>query len=96
MSSAPGVWVNIVGMPEAYLGLTYTKAGLTAGTDYKFRVRASNSFGWGSFSDEVTIRADEVPAQITPVITTADSIYCKIAWNVPSTDNGSPILEYRL
>ncbi len=62
MSSAPGEWVDIVGMPAVYLGLSYTKAGLATGTDYKFRVRASNSFGWGPYSDEVTIRADEVPA----------------------------------
>jgi len=33
-------------------------------------VRASNLFGWGAFSPIVTIKADDVPSQITPVVTT--------------------------
>jgi hypothetical protein len=55
-------WQSIVGGSSAYTLLSYVQAGLITGTDYKFRIRASNSFGWGEFSDEVTIRADEVPA----------------------------------
>ena len=50
--------------------LTYTKTGLVTGGDYQFRARASNSFGWGEFSEIVTIKADDVPAQIAPVTTT--------------------------
>lgn len=66
------------------------------GTDYKFRLRAKNKFGWGAWSSTVTIRADEVPAQISPVTTTAESIYIRVSWALPSTVNGSPIEEYRL
>lgn len=67
---------------------------MTTGSDYIFRVRASNEFGWGTYSDEVTIRADEVPATIEPVVTTVETIYIRISWSPPSTDYGSPILEY--
>lgn len=67
---------------------------LVTGTDYKFKVRASNLFGWGQFSDEVTIRADQVPAQILPVLTSVETLNVRIAWSLPSTDNGSPVLEY--
>jgi hypothetical protein len=58
-------WMSIVGGDQNYYqSLTFTQNGLITGQDYKFRVRASNEFGWGEYSDEVTIRADEVPAQI--------------------------------
>lgn len=96
MSSVTDVWANVIGGSTPYVGLTYIKTGLVTGTDYKFRIRASNSFGWGPYSDEVTIKADEVPAQITPVVTTAESIYIRIAWSLPSTVNGSPVLEYKV
>lgn len=89
-------WADLVGGSAPYLGLSHLEEGLTTGTDYKFRIRASNSFGWGPYSDVVTIRADEVPAQITAVMTTADSIYARIGWSLPSTDNGSPVLEYKI
>ena len=96
MSWLTDTWVDVIGGSTPYLGLTYIENSLTMGTDYKFRIRASNSFGWGPYSDEITIRADEVPAQITPVVTTTDSIYARISWSLPSTDNGSPVLEYQL
>ena len=60
------------------------------------RVRASNSFGWGPFSDEVVVRTDEVPAQIAPVSTIVQTSNIKIAWNKPSTDNGSQITQYKI
>ena len=62
MSWLTDTWVDVIGGSTPYLGLTYIENSLTMGTDYKFRIRASNSFGWGPYSDEITIRADEVPA----------------------------------
>jgi len=44
----------------------------------------------------VTIRADEVPAQINPVTTEVSSTSVIIKWTKPSTDNGSPITAYRV
>lgn len=91
------VWQSVVGGDSNfYTDLFWIENGLITGTDYRFRIRASNEFGWGEYSDEVTIRADEVPAQILPVTTTVQTIYIKIAWDIPSTDNGSPLLEYKI
>jgi hypothetical protein len=89
------VWQSIVGGDvQLFTLLTYTKTGLITGEDYQFRSRASNSFGWGAFSDVVTIKADDVPAQIAPVTTTVENIYARISWSLPSTTNGAPIVEY--
>lgn len=94
---APGstVWESIVGGgAQLFTLLTFTQTGLITGGDYQFRARASNSFGWGEFSDVVTIRADDVPAQIAPLTTSVENIYARISWSLPSTTNGAPILEY--
>lgn len=55
-------WSSLVGDSSVYTSLTYTTSSVVTGEDYLFKVRASNLFGWGDFSDSVTIRADEVPA----------------------------------
>ena len=43
------------------LVLSKTIIGLTQGQDYLFKVRARNVYGYGEFSDLVTIRASSVP-----------------------------------
>jgi len=50
--------VNLAGYSTAYLHsfLTVT-SGVTAGALYNFRYRARNVYGWGEFSDQVTIKA---------------------------------------
>jgi hypothetical protein len=60
--SVAGVWSDVVGGSSAFTSTSYTVTGLVEGNNYGFRVRASNSFGWGSFSDVVTISADDVPS----------------------------------
>lgn len=56
-------WQSLVGGDSLlYTMQTFTKTGLVTGGNYEFRVRASNSFGWGPFSSIVTIKADDVPA----------------------------------
>ena len=98
MSGPPSnLWTSVIGGDENFnTALSYVQYGMTTGVEYKFRVRDSNIFGWSEFSYEVTIRADEVPAQITPVTTTIETLNARIAWSIPSTDNGSPLLEYRV
>jgi hypothetical protein len=60
-------WNSILGGSTPSLQTTYVYTNVVTGTDYQFRVRASNFLGWGAFSETVMIRADEVPAQIVPV-----------------------------
>jgi hypothetical protein len=54
--------VNLEGYSTAYLhsDLIVT-SGVSAGTLYKFRYRARNVYGWGDFSEEVTIKAARQP-----------------------------------
>jgi hypothetical protein len=61
-NTGTSVWDELFGETNPFTTLTHTKTGLNVGTDYRFRIRASNVHGFGPFTDEVTIRADEVPA----------------------------------
>jgi len=97
LAPADTVWQSIVGGgAQLFTQLTHTETGLVTGGDYQFRARASNSFGWGAFSNVVTIKADDVPAQIAPVTTSVENIYTRISWSLPSTTNGAPIIEYAI
>ena len=49
--------------------LTRTLTGLTSNLDYLFRVRAKNVYGYGEFSDTVTIRTSYVPDEMESVTT---------------------------
>jgi len=50
--------VNLVGWSTPYLHPYFiVTSGVTAGGFYKFQYRARNIYGWGPFSDVVTIKA---------------------------------------
>ena len=42
---------------------TFNVGGLAAGLNYKFKISARNIYGSGSFSDEVTVQASDLPDQ---------------------------------
>lgn len=76
--------------------LTYTiSSGITAGSTYKFKVRAYNKWGAGAFSSELSVLAASVPSAITTVTTSIDSSTggVQITWTLPSI-NGSPLTAY--
>ncbi|MET0448127.1 MAG: fibronectin type III domain-containing protein, partial [Aeromicrobium sp.] len=73
-----------------------TVTGLAAGTDYEFRLRATNEAGAGTPSTTVSARyadAASAPGDFTVVIGdgTAD-----LSWSVPTADGGSPIERYEV
>jgi len=50
--------VNLVGWSSPYLHSSLiVTSGISAGALYKFKYRARNVYGWGDFSDEVTIKS---------------------------------------
>ena len=87
-------WAELVGQTTPYTSLSYSKTGLTAGTVYKFRLRAKNSIGFGPYSNEVSMTPSAVPGAPT-VTTSTDTIHAKISWTLPAT-NGASITAYKI
>ena len=74
-----------------------TVLGLTNGTAYRFRVRATNTAGDGPFSAlSNAVTPSTVPG--APVIgtATAGNAQATITWTAPVSDGGSPITGYTI
>ncbi len=82
---------------------TYSDTGLTPGTTYTYRIRASNSVGDAEWSNEPSETTDaaapEAPAAVTDLSATRDGTFgsteIDLSWTAPA-DNGSPITGYTL
>lgn len=70
---------------------------IIGGTNYQFRVRAKNYWGWGSYSATVTIKASTVPDQMAAAVTSIDSTTggVKIEWTAPNS-NSDAITAYKI
>ncbi len=64
-------------------------SGSTSGNSYKFKVRAKNVYGFGSYSPIATIKSSEEPGQPDPVTIIDDDTNVKITWTIPSSNNES-------
>ncbi len=76
----------------------HTDTGLTPGTRYTYRIRATNSVGDAGWSNEGSARtnAAQVPSSITGLSATADGARAiNLSWAAPA-DNGAAITGYRL
>ena len=78
------------------LATTRTVTGLTNGTTYRFRVRAHNNLGAGSFSKTSNAVTPPPMAPGAPTIGTATSGYelATISWTAPAYNGGSPLTGY--
>ncbi len=74
---------------------TYTIPGLLSHKPYKFKVQAENIYGYGPFSDEITIYTTDVPHPMDTLVSTKVGDNTKITWTEPLT-GGEPILEYQV
>ena len=76
---------------------TTTLAGLSNGTEYRFRVSALNSAGAGSPSDpSPTVIPRTVPGMPTGVQATPGNGQATLAWVPPFSDGGASITGYRI
>lgn len=56
-------WTDIIGASPYSTVTTYTiSSGITSGSTYRFRVRARNIYGLGSFSSELSVLAAVAPS----------------------------------
>jgi hypothetical protein len=70
---------------------------LIPGNYYRFKVRARNALGWGSFSSEIPIKAATRPDKMAAAVTNLDSATggVRIAFTAPS-DNADTITAYKI
>lgn len=73
-----------------------TTVPLVSGENYRFKVEARNTVGYSALSEEIIIRAAEIPS-IPIGITTevVDDVWVLIQWTAPY-DGGSPISSYTI
>lgn len=77
----------------AYTQTTKTQSGLGSGLNFKFRVEARNLVGYSEYSEEIVIRAAELPFTPTNVQTSVSGTNVVVSWTAPY-DGGSPVHEY--
>lgn len=68
-------------------------SGITGGLTYRFRVRARNKYGFGPYSDVVSIITALPPSAPSSVTTAQEVTNVKISWAAPTT-NGVAVSEY--
>jgi len=81
-----GSWVSLITLPST--DLTYTHLTRLGGTSYGYRIRAINEYGDAlAFSDPVYIWTAQAPETPDLPTVTIESVYVKIAWVEPVTNN---------
>lgn len=89
-------WSNLAGYSSNFIASSYTAtASIVAGETYLIKVRARNYWGWGDFSDTITIKASTFPGKVNPAITTIDALTggITVMWIKP-LENSDSITQY--
>ena len=67
-------WSNLAGYSSNYIELEYqSTANVAAGVTYQIRVRARNYWGWGYYSDVLSIKASTVPDKVSTPVTSIEA-----------------------
>ena len=89
----------VAGCETDSLLLSHTVTSLTRGNTYGFRYKARNAYGWGEYSEVVTLLAATEPATpgLAPTFTSSTDTDLTIGLSVNAVENnGSVILEFSL
>lgn len=89
-------FISLSGEIPSSTTTTYVKSGLIAGTSYDFIYRVKNIYGWGPFSNSISIKAATIPATpLAPTVTLSNGKDVLVSWTAP--DNGaSTITGYKV
>ena len=74
-------------------GTSWEHTGVTAGTSYEYRVRATNAIGDGAWSNSTSAQANTAPAKITDLAAVPGTTSIQLSWSAPN-DGGSAITGY--
>lgn len=88
-------WIEVKNAQYDQNYLQFTMFGLTAGTQYTFRVFSSNFNGKSDPSETITIYACGVPSGMAePKYVASDKTSITIQWQAPTYQGGCPIYDY--
>ena len=93
--SSDNTWESLTGYSPVSLSSDYLVTGLTPGEDYQFKYRASNIYGWGSFSAISTIPASKEPNTPSAPSTLISGTSVGISWSLPD-NQGASITGYNV
>jgi fibronectin type 3 domain-containing protein len=74
--------------------LYYEDTNVTNGNTYYYVVSAINIVGEGFLSTEISTTPGTVPEVPTSLSANAGDTFVELTWNAPSSDGGSPIINY--
>jgi len=95
-ATAAVTWTDVVGLSPASLATeVIVSSGVVSGSEYGFRVRASNIFGWGPYSLVTFIQAAREPGIPLAPVTSIDPVAggVAIAWTAPDA-RGSALTSF--
>ena len=88
-------WNEVVGETTDFLALMTSINSVSVGTNYQFRVRAKNLFGFGPYSDSATLTPVDVPNKMAAPTTSIVNTNVLVSWTAP-TANGLAITKYEI
>lgn len=68
---------------------TYTVSGVSGGSTYRFKVRAKNIYGYGSFSTELVVTPSDVPGKVAIATTANSGTNVVVTWTAPNSHSST-------
>ncbi|MTA27758.1 MAG: hypothetical protein F2562_02745, partial [Actinobacteria bacterium] len=90
MVVSSGIWTRI----DTTVSTSYTATGLTNGTEYAFRVLATNASGDGPSSVPANVTPATVPTQPLSVVLQVSDSALTVSWSAPASNGGSVVTSY--